>query len=60
MVGGAVSGSCTTRSFARGWTRTGWPVFLAFEGVDGYADESLLDDLLAEDVLFATALTAGR
>ena len=30
--------------------------FLAFRGLDGYADESLLDDLLAENVMFATAL----
>jgi DMSO/TMAO reductase YedYZ molybdopterin-dependent catalytic subunit len=30
--------------------------FLVFEGVDGYADESLLDDLLADGVMFATAL----
>lgn len=30
--------------------------FLAFHGVDGYADESMLDDLLADDVMLATAL----
>lgn len=30
--------------------------FLVFHGVDGYGDESLLEDLLAQDVMFATAL----
>lgn len=30
--------------------------FVCFEGRDGYRDESLIDDLLAEDVLLATAM----
>ena len=35
---------------------TGAARFLTFHGQDGYRDETCLDDLLAEDVLFATSL----
>lgn len=34
--------------------------FAHFTGVDGYADESLLEDMLADDVLFATELYGQR
>ncbi|WP_037078019.1 molybdopterin-dependent oxidoreductase [Pseudonocardia spinosispora] len=34
--------------------------FLHFRGVDGYADESCLDDVLAEDVLLARTLDGDR